>query len=386
MKTNSLHTSFKVFCLLFLFFTLNGIAQNTVYFPQVFFDKKDASKKLEIGTSTIKGVAFTRQDRGNMYAKKQLANKTLVFLFPMTDYLEEWLKLYKSKGEMPNTNIVMSEESFKYHLEVLTDEYGNFTFPKMKPGKYYIMCDIDFVGTGSYSVETGRTNYYNGYGYYMGSTPIYQSYFYNFDARNRESREINIEQNGQLIETKLKPQLFENYVKLANKFISTTKCYQVNNLQYGKCTDFYDNGTIKTIAEWSKGLLDGDAIFYYENGKIEAEGKFNKNSKVGLWKYYDHNGVIKTEETFTYKNKKSVKEGTFKYYYPSGKVKIIDTYKNDFVQGESYEYYETGKLKIKYNFKDSKLDGDVKYYDENEKLYQIINYKAGKEIKKTQIH
>lgn len=369
-----------------MFFTLNSIAQNTVYFPQVFFDKNEAIKQLEIGTSTIKGVAFTRQDRGNMYAKKQLANKTLVFLFPMTDYMEEWLKLYKSKGDMPNTNIVMSEESFKYHLEVLTDEYGNFTFPKMKPGKYYIMCDIDFVGTGSYSVETGRTNYYNGYGFYMGSTPIYQSYFYNFDARNRESREIDIEENGQLIEVKLKPQLFENYVKLANKFISTTKCYQVNNLQYGKCSEFYENGKIRTIAEWSKGMLDGDAIFYYENGNIEAEGKFNKDAKVGLWKYYDDKGIIKTEENYLYKNKKSVKEGTFKYYYPSGKIKIVDTYKNDYVQGFSYEYYETGKLKIKYNFKDSKLDGDIKYYDENEKIYQIINYKEGKEIKKTQIH
>lgn len=43
----------------------------------------------------------------------------------------------------------------------------------------------------------------------MGSTPIYQSYFYNFNARNRESREIDIEENGQLIEIKLKPQLFE---------------------------------------------------------------------------------------------------------------------------------------------------------------------------------
>lgn len=385
MKYIQVFKSYK-FILILLMFSLNSIAQNTVYFPQVFFDKNDAAKRLKLGTSTIKGVAFTRQDRGNVYAKKQLANKTLVFLFPITDYMEEWLKLYKSKGEMPNTNIVMSEESFKYHLEVMTDEFGNFTFPKMKPSKYYIMCDIDFVGTGSYSVETGRTNYYNGYGYYMGSTPIYQNYFYNYDARNRESKEIEIEENGQLIEVKLKPQLFENYAKLANKFISTTKCYQINNLQYGKCTDFYEDGTIKGIAEWHKGMLDGDAIFYYKNGKTEAEGKFNKDSKVGLWKFYDEKGIIKTEENYIYRNKKSFKEGTFKYYYPSGKMKIIDTYKNNFAQGLSYEYYESGKLKIKYNFKDSKLDGDVKYYDEKEKLYQIINYKEGKEIKRTQIH
>lgn len=386
MNNKQLFKSFKFLFMLLMISSLNSKAQNTVYFPQVFFDKIDAINKLNLGASTIKGVAFTRQDRGNFNSKKQLANKTLVFLFPMTNYMEEWLKLYKSKGENPNTNIVMSEESFKYHLEVLTDEYGNFTFTKMKPGKYYIMCDIDFVGTSSYSVETGRTNYYNGYGYYIGSTPIYQNYFYNYDDKNRESKEVEVEQNGQLIEIKLKPQLFENYAKLANKFISTTKCYQINNLQYGKCSEFYENGTIKTIAEWNKGLLDGDAIFYFEKGNIEAEGKFKKDSKIGLWKYYDENGSLKIEESFIYKNKKSVKEGIFKYYYPSGKIKIIDSYKNDLVQGESFEYYESGKLKVKYNFKDSKLDGNIKYYDENEKNYQIIEYKVGKEIKKTQIH
>ncbi|HRM47128.1 MAG TPA: toxin-antitoxin system YwqK family antitoxin [Flavobacterium sp.] len=379
-KSNKQFLTICFLSLIFAFPMSKALAQNTVYFPQVFFDKKDAAKKLEIGTSTIKGVAFTRQDRAGIYAKKQLANKTLVFLFPITNYMTEWLKLYKSKGDIPDTNVLMSEESFKYHLEVLTDEYGNFTFPKMKPGKYYIMCDINFVGTGNYSVETGRTNYYNGYGFYMGSTPIYQSYFYNFNARNRESREIDIEENGQLIEIKLKPQLFENYVKLANRFISTTKCYQVNNLQYGICSDFYENGKIKTKAEWSKGMLDGDAVFYYENEIIEAEGKFNKNDKVGLWKYYNQNGLIKTEENYVYKNKKSVKEGLFKYYYPSGKLKNSNNYENDFLQGTSYEYFESGDIKSKYDFKDSKYDGKAYFYNEKGTLIETVTYKEGKVI------
>ena len=80
-KSNKQFLTICFLSLIFAFPMSKALAQNTVYFPQVFFDKKDAAKKLEIGTSTIKGVAFTRQDRAGIYAKKQLANNTLVFLF-----------------------------------------------------------------------------------------------------------------------------------------------------------------------------------------------------------------------------------------------------------------------------------------------------------------
>lgn len=100
-----------------------------MYFPQSFWIKKTLLKKLEIGTSTIKGVAL-RDKTEPVFMLKTIINKTLVFSFPMSNYMTEWLKLYKSKGDISDTNVLMSEESFKYHLEVLTDEYGNFTFPK----------------------------------------------------------------------------------------------------------------------------------------------------------------------------------------------------------------------------------------------------------------
>jgi antitoxin component YwqK of YwqJK toxin-antitoxin module len=366
----------------FLSYGIKVSAQNVVYFPQVFFDKKDAENKLTIGKSTIKGVAFTREARASIQSQKHLANNTLVFLFPMTDYMEEWLKLYKSKGDIPNVNVVMTEESFKYHLETLTDAYGNFTFTKLKPGKYYILCDIDFVGTASYSVETGRTNYYNGYGYYMGSTPIYQNYFYNYNAKNRESKIVDITSDGQLHEIKLKPQLFENYAKIANKFISTTKCYQKNNLQFGECSEFYENGQLRTVADWENGMLDGVVKYYYENGNIQAEGKNKKDFKIGDWKYYsaDTNGLLTTEEYYVYKDKKSVKEGAFKYYYTSGKLKMINNYINDLLQGTSFEYYESGKIKTKFDFKDSLYDGKTYFYDENGILTETVTYKLGKEI------
>ena len=38
-------------------------SQKDSYFPQVFFDKKQAESQLGYGKSTIEGVAFTREKR-----------------------------------------------------------------------------------------------------------------------------------------------------------------------------------------------------------------------------------------------------------------------------------------------------------------------------------
>ena len=156
--------------------------------------------------------------------------------------------------------------------------------------------------------------------------------------------------------------------------------YEVHINWFSLIAKYLINGKIKTKAEWSKGMLDGDAVFYYENEIIEAEGKFNKNDKVGLWKYYNQNGLIKTEENYVYKNKKSVKEGLFKYYYPSGKLKNSNNYEKDFLQGTSYEYFESGDIKSKYDFKDSKYDGKAYFYNEKGTLIETVTYKEGKVI------
>lgn len=373
---------FIVVCLiLFLIPMVKTLAQNTVYFPQAYFNKSDATDKLKKGRSTIKGLAFTRERNQKTSSVKHYANNKIVMLFPVTSYFEEWNKLYKAKGSLPNVNVVMDEEAFKYRLETLTDEYGNFSFTEMKPGLYYLQCDIDFVGTDMSYRDAGRTNYYNGYGYYVGSTPLYQAYFYNYNASHRQSKIIEINTNGQLIEVKLKPQIFETPA-IAKLFMSTVNCYQKNNLQYGSCSEFYENGKLKNVGDWEKGMLDGKARYFYQNGFLQAEGEYKKSFKVGTWKYYSetHDGLLHTEEVYVFVNKMSVKEGLFKYYYPSGKIKSTNIYDNDLLQGTSYEYFESGGIKSKYDFKNSKYDGKTYFYDEKGNLIETVTYKEGKEI------
>jgi hypothetical protein len=191
----------------FIFFGALLKAQSSYYFPQVFFDAKQAEFMIAAGTSTIEGVAFTKVKGkgliGAIAPKKQYATYgTKVSLFPCTDYFNTWYKLYKAYSDK-NTGIFMSADAFSYRLEVGTDEYGRFKFENIKPGKYYLETVIPYAVQKSYSEKVGQTDYYMQGGGFMYSTPQYQTYFYNQYLSSRESVFVEVTRDGQLVEVKL---------------------------------------------------------------------------------------------------------------------------------------------------------------------------------------
>ncbi|WP_343611305.1 hypothetical protein [Chryseobacterium oranimense] len=197
----------KILTLLLPIFTfICSQAQNT-YYPQAFFDKKMAREMLSFGNSTIEGVASTKQ-KNNWGIKPLLGAKhyapkgTVVMLFPVTPYFDEFYSM-RRKYENKKTTVYMSEEAFKYRLEALTDDYGRFKFEKLKPGKYYLETIVNFTATASYQQQTGTSDAYNAYGGYLYSTPIYQTFFYGYSAANRESKFVEIKEDGELKEINL---------------------------------------------------------------------------------------------------------------------------------------------------------------------------------------
>jgi len=200
MKTN-------VFLIISLFTGIFSFAQQDTYYPQAFFDKNKAQEMISYGKSTIEGVASTKQKTIYGYkaplAKKQYAREgTVIMLFPCTEYFNEWYKL-RSKKENKKTQILMSEDAFKYRIETTTDAYGRFKFEKMKPGKYYLEAIVDFMATSSYRQQTATETGYNVYGQALYSTPVYSTFFYNYNSANRESKFVEIKEDGQLLEIKL---------------------------------------------------------------------------------------------------------------------------------------------------------------------------------------
>ncbi|CAM2812033.1 hypothetical protein DRF59_14810 [Chryseobacterium flavum] len=197
----------KLFSLCMLMFVMMGLRAQNTYYPQAFFDKKLARDMLGFGNSTIEGVASTKQ-KNNWGIKPLLGQKhyapkgTVVMLFPVTPYFEEFYNMRK-KYENKKTTVYMSEEAFKYRVEALTDDHGRFKFEKLKPGKYYLETIVNFTATASYQQQTGTTDTYNGFGNYLYSTPIYSTFFYGYDAANRESKFVEIKQDGELKEISL---------------------------------------------------------------------------------------------------------------------------------------------------------------------------------------
>ena len=194
------------FFILFLFAGIFSQAQNKL-FPQAFFDKKQAQDMLAIGTSTIEGVASTKQNTAYGYkaplAKKQVAPEgTLVTLYPLTPYFEEFIKLRKQK-ENKKTVVYISDDAYKYRLETKTDAYGRFKFEKLKPGKYFIESIVPLVASYTYQQQTGNLNTYNNGGYVIASTPYYETFRGSYDTTNRETKIVEIKSEGEVLEIKL---------------------------------------------------------------------------------------------------------------------------------------------------------------------------------------
>ena len=189
-----------------------AFSQKDSYFPQVFFDKKQAESQLGAGKSTIEGVAFTREKRTIPFTmgavkvktgKKHMARpNTVVMLFPVTEYFTEFYNLRK-KLESKTKQVLMSNEAFAVRREAYTDDYGRFRFENLKVGKYYLETIVDFTAVGSYKQQTGTSTAYNVYGTPLYSTPIYETFFDDYEAAHRESKFVEVKKDGQVIEIKL---------------------------------------------------------------------------------------------------------------------------------------------------------------------------------------
>ncbi|WP_025142154.1 carboxypeptidase regulatory-like domain-containing protein [Pedobacter jeongneungensis] len=172
-------------------------------YPQVAFDSLQAKKMLAKGTAVIKGVAFTRQKHPLGYSvplsPRILANNMTVVLLPVTSYFEDWYRLRKEKESTRKRRFVyLSKDAYRYRLEAITNSDGEFTFPDMKPGRYFLQGMLDYTLKGSYNAYTGT-----GYNNYGGQTDYYQKKEYSKNIQDRIEEFVEIKENGEILKVKL---------------------------------------------------------------------------------------------------------------------------------------------------------------------------------------
>jgi hypothetical protein len=173
-------------------------------FPKGKFDSLQAKSALSFGTTTVKGVAFTKPKTMYGYkaplAQRIYANHITVELFPLTPYFEEWYNLKDKEENLKKNKIVyMDNSAYRYRVTCETNAKGEFTFPKMKPGKYIIIGTLPWNDTKSYDQYTG-----SGYGNYGDRTDYYERQYYTTTHSDFLMQIIEVKPDETEVKVKLK--------------------------------------------------------------------------------------------------------------------------------------------------------------------------------------
>jgi len=231
----------------------------TFVYPKTTFDKGAAKKALEKGNSTISGIAYTRvyaarvgetaggiagAKKGGMWGmiagkaggavadkevgkkignKKPAAKESIVTLFPLTPYFEEYLKMRDKSGNSYDIGKLnpfgkrkvpmISEEAYAYKLTTqVTDDKGNFSFNNLKPGRYLMEAVVEYIKTGTAAEQVGTQTVtqttMGGGGQVMGQNtyevPVYSYYKVSWTERVYVYEAVSVAEDGSMVKVDLK--------------------------------------------------------------------------------------------------------------------------------------------------------------------------------------
>ena len=205
-----------------------------------------------------------------------------------------------------------------------------------------------------------------------------------------KSQEINL----------VKDEVMDDYMisKFSNTHFRPEGIIDENDLRQGDWKDY------KVAKDFAYVTLKGEPTQVFGRYLLYGEGKYINDKREGFWKIY----VIE-DTTFkkillkeiNYKN--GQKSGSYKYFYPNGKLGIDGNYVSDKLEGEINLYYENGKLfgirlykndlktgkhtyfypngnlKLEQNFLDGVKEGLYQKFYENGKIQEIFHSQNGKE-------
>ncbi len=168
--------------------------------PKSAFDFQAAQDALATGSATIKGVVkLNEKERNNLRGEIKVA------LYPVTPYLLEYVELSKKNKKK---KIGFSLEFYSCRIETkASTTNGSFEISNLKPGKYYVVTQVNVDKYKSQIVQTGReqTDLYNGMGVKIGgySTPVLEKLSYTEADSNVLWEFCEITQDNQVLNIEL---------------------------------------------------------------------------------------------------------------------------------------------------------------------------------------
>ncbi len=178
-------------------------------YPKTNFDEEYTKNAIALGNSTINGVLFYKITNDGLDAallstiKPEPVSGHKVFLYPYTPYLVEYINLSKKQARSrdPQKRKVMADERlFNYAYYSETDNYGRFSFGKMKPGKYFLSAEKMVSGYYYTTVATGRAvTDFNPYYGQVGVTQ-YENQRQNWSALAILEKVVEVKEDGKIVE------------------------------------------------------------------------------------------------------------------------------------------------------------------------------------------
>jgi antitoxin component YwqK of YwqJK toxin-antitoxin module len=151
---------------------------------------------------------------------------------------------------------------------------------------------------------------------------------------------------------------------------------------------FYDSGVMQSLIVFTKGNKEKQTDFHV-NGNISGEETFENGIKNGNARYY-HKSGLKSMELVYQNGKREGRSTTFSE--DDGRILSIITYKSDLISSEEKlnrkdkfgakqgiwkEFFESGKVKTEWTYKDDLLNGSVRYFSEDGSVKKMEVYRNG---------
>ena len=124
----------------------------------------------------------------------------------------------------------------------------------------------------------------------------------------------------------------------------------------GKNLCKYENGQIKSEANYIDGKIEGKKTWWYDTGDIRSEANYKDDKLMGETKYF---------------------------YYDIGQIESKKNYKDKLSNGKSTFWYKNGQKFFEGSYKDEKPDGKWTFWKMNGQKDEERNYKDGDLVDKT---
>jgi len=136
-----------------------------------------------------------------------------------------------------------------------------------------------------------------------------------------------------------------------------------DNQPDGLMEEFFPNGQIKKLVNFSKGRLNGEFFEFSESGEVLLSGSYENDFKEGDWNSYYRDGSIKSEYFYS----KNLLQGTTKNYFPNGKLSEVIPFESGKLHGTYQAFFPNGVLQKSVDFVNDKEDGSyLRFFEDGQ--------------------